>query len=79
MFGVGIDVAKSKSMVAILLDDGEIIKTHFEITNTESGLSLLCKIISELSDEVFCVVESTTPYLDRNKELNSGNTMSIHF
>ena len=62
MIGIGIDVAKSKSMVAILSDDGEIIKTPFEIMNTESGLSSLCEIISELSDEVFCVVESTSVY-----------------
>ena len=30
MIAVGIDVAKSKSMVAILSDDGEIIKEPFE-------------------------------------------------
>ena len=46
MFGVGIDVAKSKSMVAILSDDGEIVKAPFEIANTESGLSFLCSIIN---------------------------------
>ena len=34
MFGVGIDVAKSKSMVAILSDDGEIVKAPFQIANT---------------------------------------------
>ena len=43
MIGVGIDVAKSKSMVAILSDDGEIIKNPFEIANTESGLEYLCR------------------------------------
>ena len=62
MIGVGIDVAKSKSMVAILSDDGEIIKNPFEIANTESGLSSLCKIIKELPDKVYCVVESTSVY-----------------
>ena len=62
MIGVGIDVAKMKSMVAILSDDGEIIKAPFEISNTESGLSLLCEIIKELSDKVYCVVESTSVY-----------------
>lgn len=62
MFGVGIDVAKSKSMVAILSDDGKIIKTPFEVANTESGLSSLCKIIKELLGEVYCVVESTSVY-----------------
>lgn len=62
MFGVGIDVAKSKSMVAILSDDGEIINAPFEIANTESGLSLLCKIIKELNGTVYSVVESTSIY-----------------
>lgn len=62
MFGVGIDVAKSKSMVAILSDDGEIIKSPFEIANTESGLSYLCSIIKELDGKVYCVVESTSIY-----------------
>lgn len=62
MIGVGIDVAKSKSMVAILSDDGEIIKAPFEIANTDSGLSSLCKIIKELFDKAYCVVESTSIY-----------------
>ena len=62
MIGVGIDVAKAKSMVAILSDDGEIIKAPFEIANTESGLFSLCEIIKELSDKVYCVVESTSVY-----------------
>lgn len=62
MIGVGIDVAKVKSMVAILSDDGEIIKAPFEIANTESGLSSLCKIIKELQNKVYCVVESTSVY-----------------
>ena len=62
MIAVGIDVAKSKSMVAILSDDGEIIKNPFEIANTESGLEYLCKIIRELAGDVYCVVESTSIY-----------------
>ena len=62
MIGVGIDVAKAKSMVSILSDDGEVIKAPFEIANTESGLSLLCEIIKEIPDKVYCVVESTGVY-----------------
>lgn len=62
MIGVGIDVAKAKSMVAILSDDGEIIKNPFEIANTESGLEYLCGVIGEFTDEVYCVVESTSVY-----------------
>ena len=62
MFAVGIDVAKNKSMVAILSDYGEIIKEPFEIANTESGLSFLCTVIERLDGEVYCVVESTSVY-----------------
>ena len=62
MIGVGIDVAKTKSMVAILSDDGEVIKTPFEVANTESGLSYLCSIIKELKGEILCAVESTSVY-----------------
>ena len=62
MIGVGIDVAKTKSMVAILSDDGEIIKAPFEIANTETGLSHLCDMIKELDEDVFSVVESTSVY-----------------
>ncbi len=62
MYAVGIDVAKAKSMVAILSDDGEIIKEPFEITNTESGLSELCEIIKTLEGKVYSVVEATSIY-----------------
>ena len=62
MIGVGIDVAKTKSMVAILSDDGEVIRPPFEIANMESGLSCLCSIIKEFTDKVYCVVESTSIY-----------------
>ena len=62
MIGVGIHVAKAKSMVSILSDDGEVIKAPFEIANTESGLEYLCSIIGELTDKVYCAVESTSVY-----------------
>ena len=62
MFAVGIDVAKEKSMVAILSDDGEIIKSPFEIPNTETGLSNLCEIIKGLDGDVYSVVEATGAY-----------------
>ena len=55
-------MAKAKSMVAILSDDGEIIKNPFEIANTESGLEYLCKIMREIAGDVYCVVESTSIY-----------------
>ena len=75
MIAVGIDVAKAKSMVAILSDDSEIIKAPFEIANTESGLSSLCKIIKELQDKVYCVVESTGVYhFPANRKLQESDT-----
>lgn len=62
MFAVGIDVAKEKSMIAILSDDGEIIKSPFEIPNTETGLSYLCEVLKGLAGDVYSVVESTGAY-----------------
>ena len=40
-YGVGIDVSKGKSTVAILSAEGEIIEEPFEITHDIEGLALL--------------------------------------
>ena len=37
-------------MVAILSDDGEIVKAPFEITNTESGLSFYATLLKNLTE-----------------------------
>ena len=40
-YGVGIDISKGKSTVAILSVEGEIIEEPFEITHNIEGLNLL--------------------------------------
>ncbi len=55
MYAVGIDLAKAKSMVTILSDDGEIIKEPFEIPNTESGL--FYKLITVKIRSYICVIK----------------------
>ena len=37
-------------------------KSSDKIANTESGLEYLCGVIGKLTDEVYCVVESTSVY-----------------
>ena len=54
MIGVGIDVAKVKSMVAILSDDGEVIKAPFRIANMESGFSF-CKRYQSFAYQEICI------------------------
>ena len=40
-YGVGIDVSKGKSTVAILSIEGEVIEEPFEINHDINGLNLL--------------------------------------
>lgn len=42
-YGVGIDISKGKSTVAILSVEGEIIEDPFEIIHNYEGLQLLEK------------------------------------
>jgi transposase len=62
MFSVGIDVSKSKSTIAIMSQNGEIVRTPFEITHSEYGLSSLVEMICSLNGEVRIVMESTGVY-----------------
>ena len=40
-YGVGIDISKGKSTIAVLSIEGEIIEEPFEIMHNEEGLKLL--------------------------------------
>jgi len=62
MYSVGIDISKSKSTAAIMAAQGEVIRTPFEITHTEAGLSALVESMSSLSGELRIVMESTGSY-----------------
>lgn len=62
MFSVGIDVSKLKSTIAIMTQNGEIVRKPFEITHLESSLSFLVEILCSLDGEVRIVMESTGVY-----------------
>lgn len=62
MISVGIDVSKEKSTVCILKPYGEIVRSPYEITHTESQMSELVSMIKCLDDEVRVVMEATGIY-----------------
>ncbi len=62
MIAVGIDVSKSKSTIAILSSDGEILLNPSTIHHDETSLNqLICKLNS-YSDEIRVVMEATGHY-----------------
>ncbi|NRT35886.1 transposase [Clostridium beijerinckii] len=62
MISVGIDVSKEKSTVCILKPYGEIVRSPYEITHTESQIAELVSMIKCLDDEVRIVMEATGNY-----------------
>ena len=62
MISVGIDVSKEKSTVCILKPCGEIVRSLYEITHTESQMAELALIIKCFDDEVRVVMEATGNY-----------------
>jgi len=62
MISVGIDVSKEKSKVCILKPYGEIIRSPYEITHTESQMAELVSMIKCLDDEVRVIMEATGNY-----------------
>jgi len=68
-YGVGIDVSKGKSTIAILSVEGEIIAEPFEINHDINGLNLLEEKIKDISKEDLKIVmeetgEEPAVYLD---------------
>lgn len=62
MISVGIDVSKEKSTVCILKPYGEIIRSPYEITHTESQMAELVSMIKCFDDEVRVIMEATGNY-----------------
>ena len=62
-YGVGIDVSKGKSTVAILSIEGEVIEEPFEINHYINGLNLLEGKLKDISKEdLKIVMEKTGTY-----------------
>lgn len=62
-YGVGIDISKGKSTIAILSVVGEVIEMPFEISHDEKGLKLLEEKIKDISKEnLKIVMEETGTY-----------------
>ena len=62
-YGVGIDISKGKSTVAILSVAGEVIEEPFEITHDLNGLKVLEEKIKNISkDDLKIVMEETGTY-----------------
>lgn len=62
-YGVGIDVSKGKSTVAILSIVGEVIEEPFEINHDINGLNLLEEKIKDIpKEDLKIVMEETGTY-----------------
>lgn len=59
-YGVGIDVSKGKSTVAILAQTGEVIELPFEVEHTLEGMKLLENKLSKLPKEDLKIVMKET-------------------
>lgn len=62
MIAVGIDVSKSKSTVAILNSDGEILAKPYDIHHVESDIDNLITYLHSLHDDIKIVMEATGHY-----------------
>ena len=62
-YGVGIDVSKGKSIVAILSQAGEVIELPFEVEHTIEGMQVLESRLSKLpKQDLKIVMEETGTY-----------------
>ena len=62
MIAVGIDVSKSKSMVAILHGNGSILRKPFEVKHTVQDLNELIEFLKETNEIPVVVMEPTGHY-----------------
>ena len=85
-YGVGIDVSKGKSTVAILSIEGEVIEEPFEINHDIEGLNLLEEKIKDIpKEDLKIVMEETGTYhlpvlgylLDKGYFVSAENALKI--
>lgn len=85
-YGVGIDVSKGKSTVAVMSIEGEIIEEPFEITHDVKGLNMLEDKLKKLpKEDLKIVMEETGTYhlpvlaylLDKEYFVTAENALKI--
>lgn len=79
-YGVGIDVSKGKSTIAVLSVAGELIVEPFEINHDVVGLKLLEEKIKDIPNEDLKIVMEETGIIRENKRLvifTTGTTIMI--
>lgn len=85
-YGVGIDVSKGKSTIAIMSAEGEIIEEPFEISHDIEGFELLENILKKLpKQDLKIVLEQTGTYhlpilgylLDKGYFVTAKNALEI--
>lgn len=85
-YGVGIDISKGKSTIAVLSIEGEIIEEPFEIMHNEEGLKLLEEKLKGIEKEdLKIVMEETGTYhlpvlgylLDKDYFVTAENALKI--
>ena len=85
-YGVGIDISKGKSTIAVLSIEGEIIEEPFEIMHNEEGLKLLEEKMKGINKkDLKIVMEETGTYylpvlgylLDRHYFVTAENALKI--
>ena len=64
MNAVGIDVSKSKSMIAVLRPLGEIVRKPFEVKHNQSEINELINYLKSLDGETKIVMEHTGRYYE---------------
>ena len=62
MIAVGIDVSKSKSTVAVLDSNGEILASPYTIAHTQPEIHSLARFLKELGEPVTILMEYTGHY-----------------
>lgn len=85
-YGVGIDISKGKSTVAILSVEGKIIEELFEITHNNEGMILLEEKMRNIpKEDLKIVMEETRTYhlpvlgylLDKDFFVRAENDLKI--
>ena len=76
MNAVGIDVSKGKSMIAVMRPFGEVVRSPYEVSHTDSELSELAKALNSLPG-VLCGYTPTPQDAFLFGRINDGNAIAL--